>query len=149
MKPPPFLAIALRRTLVTVGVAGSLIVGAVTVQAAAAWTASSAPLTAAPVSTADLITLLTDEQARTAALEQQIADLTARTTGLASALDSASKRVVTDSGTAKVLRAQLAAAQKKLAAVTQALQAANLAPASGASGAAPPPAPANGPGGDD
>ena len=50
MKLPPRLALVLRRTFVTAGVIGSLVLGAVTVRAAAAWTASAAPLEAPPIS---------------------------------------------------------------------------------------------------
>ena len=55
------------------------------------------------------------------ALEQQIVDLTARTADLATALAATNDRVGTDTATARTLRKQLAAAQKKLAALTRAL----------------------------
>jgi 16S rRNA G1207 methylase RsmC len=121
MKLPPRLALALRRSFVTAGVIGSLVIGAVTVRAAAAWTASAAPLESPPTSVSDISTRLVDVSARSAALEQQIVDLTARTADLAQALAAADKRVGTDSATAKTLRAQLAAAQKKLAALSKSL----------------------------
>lgn len=121
MRLPPRLALALRRTIVTAGVASSLVLGAVTVRAAAAWTASVAPLDAPPISATDISSRLADASAQSAALEQQIVDLTARTTELSQALAAADKRVGTDSTTAKTLRAQLAAAQKKLAALSKAL----------------------------
>jgi flagellar hook-basal body complex protein FliE len=147
MRLPPRLALVIRRTLVTVGVAGSLVVGAVTVRAAAAWTASAAPLEAPPISASDLAGKLSDEQARSAALELQIVDLTTRTTDLATALDNATQRIGTDSTAAKTLRAQLATAQKKLAAVMKALKAASTSTTPRTT--APTPPPAGPPGGDD
>lgn len=147
MRLPPRLALVIRRTLVTVGVAGSLVVGAVTVRAAAAWTASAAPMEAPPISASDLAGKLSDEQARSAALELQIVDLTTRTTDLATALDSATQRIGTDSTAAKTLRAQLAAAQKKLTAVMKALKAASTTPKTTTSN--PTTAPTRPPGGDD
>ena len=122
MTPHPRLALALRRTLVTFGVVGSLVLGAVTVRAAAAWTASAAPLDAPPVSVTDLAQKLNDEQARSAALELQLVDLTSRTTELSKALDTATQRIGTDASAAKSLRAQLTTAQKKLAALMKALK---------------------------
>lgn len=121
---PPRLALLFRRTLVTAGVVGSLVVGAATVSAAAAWTANAAPMESPPLSASDIAARLVDASARSAALEQQIVDLTSRTSDLAQALAAANKRVGTDATTAKTLRAQLAAAQRKLAALTKALKAA-------------------------
>ncbi len=123
MKLPPRLSIALRRACVTLGVVASLVLGAVTVRAAAAWTASAAPMDAPPISASEIYGRLADASIRSAALEQQIVDLTARTADLATALAATNKRVGTDTATARTLRKQLAAAQKKLAALTRALNA--------------------------
>lgn len=122
MKLPPRVGLVLRRAIVTSGVVASLVLGAVTVRAAAAWTASAAPLDAPPVSVTDLTQRLSDEQARSETLELQLVDLTTRTTELSTALDAATKRIGTDSSAAKSLRAQLATAQKKLAALMKSLK---------------------------
>jgi septal ring factor EnvC (AmiA/AmiB activator) len=148
MKLPPRLALALRRTLVTAGVAGSILVGAVTVRAAAAWTASAAPMESPPVTASELSTRLSDAVARSAALDTQIADLTTRTADLAQALASADKRVGADSSTARSLRAQLAAAQKKLAALSKALKSSSTIP-KGATAPTPAPTPTPARHGDD
>jgi septal ring factor EnvC (AmiA/AmiB activator) len=119
---PPRLALVLRRTFVTAGVLGTLVLGAATVRAAAIWTASAAPMEAPPISPADIAARLNDAAARSAALDQQIADLTKQTMDLATALAKAEKRIGTDSTTARALRAELAAAEKKLAALSRALK---------------------------
>jgi uncharacterized protein involved in exopolysaccharide biosynthesis len=141
MKLPPGLVLAFRRTLVTAGVAGSILVGAMTVRAAAVWTASAAPLEKPPITAGEISAQLNDAAARSAALEAQIADLTTRTADLAQALADANKRVGTDSSTARSLRAQLAAAQKKLTALSKALGTPTAVPKSTAPAPAPTPAP--------
>lgn len=107
-----------RRLMIVVAVVFSLTVGAMAVEAAAVWTESSAPLTVAPVSASSLVQQLTDEQTRAAALEQQINALTDQTGQLTAALKDANARIVQDARTAKTLRDQLAAAKKKLSALT-------------------------------
>jgi hypothetical protein len=149
MTSHPRIALAFRRTIVTAGVVGSLVLGAVTVRAAAAWTASAAPLDAPPVSVTDLAQRLSDEQARSEALEVQLVDLTSRTTELATALDAATQRIGTDTNVAKSLRAQLTTAQKKLAALMKALKAPARTTTTTAPRPTATPAPTREPGGDD
>ena len=132
-----------RRTAVVLGVTASLLLGVVSIRAAAAWTAASAPLASVPVSVASLTDELAAEQARSAALQAQLDDLAGRSTELTGALEAAQGRMTTDAATAKDLRARLAAATKKLAALTQSLkQAARASTASVVvTGAPVPPAP--------
>ena len=78
--------LAFRRNVVVLGVAAALGAGGATVRAAAMWTAASAPLTAPPASLSSIQNALEQEKARSAALEQQLKDLSAATTGLSDAL---------------------------------------------------------------
>jgi peptidoglycan hydrolase CwlO-like protein len=136
------LVLAFRRVLVTTGVVLSILVGALTIQAAGAWTAESAPLTVAPISAADIQARLDDERARSAALEQQIARLDSQSTALAQALTTARDRMVTDTSTAGALQAKLDAAQKRLVALNKALKAAAVALRQHPTTVAPAPLPA-------
>jgi septal ring factor EnvC (AmiA/AmiB activator) len=111
------LKLFFRRLVIVVAVVLSLTVGAMAVEAAAVWTESAAPLTVAPVSATKLVQRLTDEQGRTAALEDQINALTDQTTQLTAALRDANTRIAQDAKTAKTLRDKLAAAKKKLSAL--------------------------------
>ena len=62
------LQLLTRRALVVAGVVVSLVVGAASIQAAAAWTAASAPLNDPPASLASLQASLEQERARSLAL---------------------------------------------------------------------------------
>ena len=117
------MKLLIRRTVVVVGVAASLLLGVVSIRAAAAWTAASAPLEAAPVSVASVTDQLAREQARSAELQAQLDDLVARSTELTQVLEAAQARIATDASTAKGMRARLAAAEKKLAILTASLKA--------------------------
>lgn len=120
----------LRRIAVISAVVVSLAVGGLAVRAAAAWTASSAPPTAAPLSAAQLSPQLADEQARVAALEQQLTILSDQTVQLSEALTTATDRMAIDAKNAKALRAKLLAAQRKLVALNRtAVRSASRAPA--------------------
>jgi len=116
------VALTARRLLVVAGMAASITLGALTINAAAAWTASSAPL-AAPVSVTDVSAKLAQEEARSAALERQIAGLNTRTAELTQALDTAQQHVASGTAAAISLQTKLAAAQHRLAALTKALRA--------------------------
>jgi len=149
------VVLGLRRTAVAAGVAICIVGGALTTQAAAQWTAASAPL-APSVSQAELATLLANEQARAAALDAQVADLTAQSDQLAQALQAAQAQLGTDGQTAAGLRTRLKAAQTKLATVQKALKVAAARAAAAAAAASrqapasnPTPPPYDGGGGDD
>ncbi len=135
------LALVIRRNLVVAGVVASLVLGAATVRAAALWTAASAPLEQPPAALASIRQALDQERARSAAIEQQLADLSKASDDLAAALAAAPAQVTSDSSTASGLRTSLLAAQAKLAQLEAALKAAQAAqaarPSSG--GAAPTP----------
>jgi peptidoglycan hydrolase CwlO-like protein len=131
----------LRRGFVTAGVAGSLVLGAVTVRAAAEWTAASAPLTVAPESVDSLRARLAAEHDRTLALQAQLGQLRTDAQGLATALDAASTRITDDTTLATSLEQRLAAAQTRLKALERSIaQADAAARARAAQAAAPRPA---------
>jgi septal ring factor EnvC (AmiA/AmiB activator) len=121
------LALMIRRNLVIVGVVSALVLGVATVRAAAVWTAASAPLEEPPAALSSMRDALAQEKERSAALEQQLTDLTQASNDLAAALTAARTQVATDSQTADTLRASLAAAQQKLAKLEAALKAAQSA----------------------
>jgi septal ring factor EnvC (AmiA/AmiB activator) len=110
-----------RRSLVVAGVIASLIVGAASIQAAAAWTAASAPLNDPPASLASIQSSLELERARSLALEEQLRTLEGASSDLAAALETATGQVETDTATADELRNSLAAAKGKLAQLEAAL----------------------------
>ena len=105
----------LRRATVIVGVAGAILIGALTVRAAALWAAESAPLSVPPVTVASLQDALAGEQARSAEVEDQLGALEASSGELQSALDAALEELRTDQATAQDLRDSLDAARTKLA----------------------------------
>jgi peptidoglycan hydrolase CwlO-like protein len=107
--------LAARRTAVTIGVVGSLGLGAATINAASQWTAAAAQPTSAPVSAETLATQLADEEARGTDLQARLEAALAQTAQLQAALDAANAQIGTDGKTARALQAQIAAAQKKLA----------------------------------
>jgi septal ring factor EnvC (AmiA/AmiB activator) len=118
-----YLPVLLRRLAVVVGLAGSIVLGATTVGAAATWTASAAPLNAPPQSAESLASQLADEQARAAELQQNLDALNGNGTDLASALDAARAQMAADAKTAASLEARLAKAKARLAALEKSLAA--------------------------
>ena len=115
----------LRRTLVTIGIVGSLVAAGLTIRAASMWAATSAPLIVAPVSVTSVQQALEQERARSATLQTQLAALESSGADLRSALDSAQKQAGVDQATADDLRASLTAAQQKLARLEASLRAAS------------------------
>ncbi|HEY7589438.1 MAG TPA: hypothetical protein VH723_00455 [Candidatus Limnocylindrales bacterium] len=133
-----------RRVAVTLGVAVSIIAGAVAIQLAAMYTAAAAPPKAPPISMEALRAQLADEQTRSAELQAQLDELADLTGQLAGALDSTQAELSSDGLTAAELRRRLAAAQSKLAAMTRQLKQAQdrllaLQKALADAGKAPPP----------
>jgi Skp family chaperone for outer membrane proteins len=106
------MKLMLRRAIVVMAVALSLAVGGLAVRAASAWTASEAPLAAAPVSVKTLAQQLADEQARSAALEDHLTALTGQSGDLALALKAARDRAAGDAKAAQILQAKLAATKR-------------------------------------
>jgi len=115
------LNLLIRRSVVVAGVVASLVVGAASIQAAAMWTAASAPLNDPPASLASIQTSLEQERARSLALEEQLRTLEGASADLAAALDTATGQVEIDKATAEGLRNSLAAAKAKLARLEAAL----------------------------
>jgi len=121
-----------RRGVIVLGVAASLLLGAVSIRAAATWTAASAPLAVSPTSAGSLADQLDQEQARSKALQAQLDELASRTSDLSTALAAAQERISTDASTAKQLRTRLASAQQKLAVLTTSIQRSQAAAAAAA-----------------
>lgn len=119
--------IRLRRPLVVLGVLLSLLTGAATIQAAAAWTAASSPLAAKPPSVESLQNALATEQARSAALQDQLDELSAGSADLTTALEVARDRIASDTAHATELQASLEAARAKLAALEKSISQARTA----------------------
>jgi len=115
----------LRRTLVTLGIVGSLVAAGLTIRAASMWAAASAPLTVAPVSVNSVQRALEQEQARSATLQTELVALESSAADLRTALDAAQTQAGVDQATADDLRASLTAAQGKLARLEASLRAAS------------------------
>lgn len=135
-------SLTVRRAVTAGGVALSLVLGVVTIRAAGAWTAASAPLTTVPATAGDVRAALEQERARSAALGDQLDRLTTSTTDLETALAAAEARIAQDAADADALRASLAAARARLAQLEASIQTARSA-------AAPAPVPAAAPAGED
>jgi Tfp pilus assembly protein FimV len=114
---------AIRRTIVTIGVAAALMTAGLTVRAASLWAAGAAPLGDAPVSATSLEQTLAQERARSAALQDDLDGLRSLSAQLSGALQAAQDRLTADQSTANDLRASLAAAQAKLASLQASLKA--------------------------
>jgi chromosome segregation ATPase len=119
--------IRLRRPIVILGVALSLLAGIATIQAAAAWTAASSPLADKPPSVEALEASLAFEQARSADLLTRLEELTAGSADLAAALETARDQIAADAAHATELQASLDAATSRLAALEQSIQQARSA----------------------
>jgi chromosome segregation ATPase len=111
-----------RRILTVIAVAASLLIGLGAIRAAAAWTASAAPLDVAPVSAESLQIRLADESARSAALVDRLSALTVHAEELSAALAVAESRIGADAEHAAELAKDLAAAKKKLAALEKSIR---------------------------
>jgi chromosome segregation ATPase len=114
-------ATSLRRTLIVLLVGVAVLAGFGAIRIAAAWTADAAPLEASPIAADELISRLTDEQGRSATLEDRLAVLTTHAEQLESALATAQARLEADSSNAQNLATQLATAKAKLAALERSI----------------------------
>jgi hypothetical protein len=108
--------------LVAGGAAVSLAVGVVSIRVASDLAAAAAPPPAPPVSLADLQADLAAEHAREADLQAQLDELLGVTAQLSAALDATGDQVSLDGLTADQLRDRLAAAEAKLARITELLR---------------------------
>jgi hypothetical protein len=127
-----------RRTLTALGVALSLVLGVVTIRAAGAWTAASAPLAVTPATAGEVRAALEQERARSASLRDQLDRLTSSTTELEAALEAAETRITQDAVDADALRVSLVAARERLAQLEASLRAARAAPPAAPAPAAAP-----------
>ena len=93
--------------------------GFAAIQAAAAWTATAAPLSVTPVSVKTIESKLQDEQARSADLQAQLRVVSGNTEELSTALEAAQAQIASDTQHAKDLEKDLKAAKKKLAALAE------------------------------
>ncbi len=114
-------SIRIRRTLTLAGALAALVLGFAAIQAAAAWTASTAPLAVTPTSAKTIETKLLDEQARSADLQDQLQTITGQTDDMAAALAAAQERIAADAQHADDLAKDLAAATKKLKALEKSI----------------------------
>ena len=112
----------IRRSLVLGGVVASLVIGVVSIRMAAQLAAAAAPPPVPPISISELQEQLRAEQARAAALQLELEELTGLSGSLASALDTTGDQVTADGLSAKQLRERLAAAEARLAKVTSLLK---------------------------
>jgi peptidoglycan hydrolase CwlO-like protein len=110
-------SLRVRRTLTLAGAIAAVILGLAAIQAAAAWTASAAPLAVTPTSVTSIETRLVEEQARSKDLEAQLRSITGQTDEMTAALQAAQERIVADAKQADDLAKDLAAATKKLKAL--------------------------------
>jgi DNA repair exonuclease SbcCD ATPase subunit len=127
--------VRLRHPLVVLGVVLSLLAGAATIRAAAAWTAASSPLAVKPPSVEQLQADLAAEQARSADLQLQLGQLVTSSRDLVTALETARSRIATDAEEARTVQESLAAAKDKLATLERTIRQARAA----AAATAPPP----------
>jgi len=128
-----------RRPLVVLGVILTLVAAAGTVRAASIWVATTASLASPPTSMTSIEDALTQEQARSADLQQQLDALRSSSGDLSAALVAANQQVTTDQATADSLRSSLKAVQDKLAKAEAALRAAQAAAAAATNASKPKP----------
>lgn len=129
-------SLTLRRSIVILATVASIFGGAIAIRAAAGWTALSAPLTAPP-DPVTLVAQLRNEKARADAITAELSQVVDRAAQLQDALAAAKAKADSDAKAAAGLAAQLAAAQKRLAALEKQL-ALQAAPSSGGSGGSSP-----------
>jgi len=124
-----------RRWLVVGGVVLSLLLGALSIEAAAAWARASAPPPAPAVTVESLQAQLEAEHLRSAALLEQLTAIGRQSRQLADGLTAARERIGTDLAAADAMRAELAAAKQQLADLKRQMAAARAAAASASTGA--------------
>lgn len=127
----------IRRSLTAFGVVGAILLGLAAIQGAAAWTATSAPLSVAPVSATSIEAQLLEEQARSADLQAQLLDLSINAGQLSTALEAAQARIDADATHAKELERDLQTAKKKLAALQRSIRATAATSTSASAASAP------------
>lgn len=104
----------IRRTLTVIVAVTAMVVGFTAIRAASAWTAEAAPMVANPASAISIESKLTDEQARSADLQDRLTAIVTQTDDMAAALQAAQDRIAADSAHAEQLTSDLASAKAKL-----------------------------------
>ena len=125
----------LRRLFVVTGVVASLLIGALSIDAAAAWTRAAAPPAAPVVTVASLQAQLDAERARSAQLSELLQSLDAHSQELTTGLAAAEARIGADLKVAQSMSVQLVAAKKQLATLRTQMAAAKAALARAAAAA--------------
>jgi septal ring factor EnvC (AmiA/AmiB activator) len=129
------MKIVLRRLFVVAGVVASLLVGALSIEAAATWTRAAAPPAAPAVTIASLQAQLDADRARSAQLSDLLSSLGSHSQDLASGLAAAEARIAADLAAARSMNAQLVAARNQLASLKAKMTAAAAAAARGSNAA--------------
>jgi peptidoglycan hydrolase CwlO-like protein len=106
-----------RRTLTVIFAVAALLLGFTAIRAASAWTAEAAPLVASPASAKSIEAKLTDEQARSADLQDRLSNIVTQTDDMSAALKAAQDRIASDAAHAEQLTSDLTAANAKLKAL--------------------------------
>ena len=121
----------IRRTLTVIVAVAALLLGFAAIRAASAWTAEAAPLVASPASAKSIEAKLTDEQARSADLQDRLVAITGQTDDMSAALQAAQDRITADAKHAEQLTTDLTAAKAKLKKLEDAIKKAAAAPRAG------------------
>ena len=109
------MKVLVRRTTTVTAVILAIVIGALSIEAAAAAVRASAPPVGPAVTVQSIEAQLEQERTRSQALRGQLRQLTDQSTTLAASLLVANDQVVTDAATATALRADLARAKRQLA----------------------------------
>jgi DNA repair exonuclease SbcCD ATPase subunit len=108
------MSIDRRRRFVVLGFALSVLAASVAIRLAAGWTASAATLAERPPDATQLVAQLQQEQARAAALAEELAGVSSQAAELQAALDAARQKAGTDAASAEELARQLKDARARL-----------------------------------
>ena len=109
------MKVLVRRSTTANAVILAIVIGALSIEAAAAAVRASAPPVGPAVTVQSIEAQLEQERTRSQALRGQLRQLTDQSTTLAASLVVANDQVVTDTATATTLRADLARAKRQLA----------------------------------
>jgi chromosome segregation ATPase len=120
-------ALIVRRSTTVIAIVLAIGIGFFAIRAAAAWTASAAPLEITPATVTSLQEQLDIERTRSAALASELERLTSESSELEAALGAAQAQIAADTGHASELSKDLDAARTKLLSLEKAIKAARTA----------------------